>query len=116
MADRARRSTDGQGQCRRRVATSRRVVGAHGTAAAEALANQIGDELDEDHILPNMDDWEVFPREAAAVAMKAIEQGIAKIEMTYDEAFELATKMIKRSREQTQVMMDEGFIPPAPLD
>jgi malate dehydrogenase (oxaloacetate-decarboxylating) len=83
-------------------------------AAAEALAEQIGDDLDEDHILPNMDDWEVFPREAAAVAMKAIEQGIAEIEMTYDEAFEKATEMIRRSRQQTKVMMEEGFIPPAP--
>lgn len=83
-------------------------------AAAEALADQIGDDLDEEHILPNMDNWEVFPREAAAVAMKAIEQGIAKIELTYDEAFESATRMIKRSREQTQVMMQEGLIAPAP--
>jgi hypothetical protein len=32
-----------------------------------------------------MDDWDVFPREAAAVAMKAQEQGLARIEMTYDE-------------------------------
>jgi malate dehydrogenase (oxaloacetate-decarboxylating) len=83
-------------------------------AAAEALAEQIGDDLDEEHILPNMDDWEVFPREAAAVAMKAIEQGIAQIELTYDEAFETATRIIKRSREQTQAMMREGFIAPAP--
>ena len=30
-----------------------------------------------EHILPDMDDWEVFPREAAAVAMKAVEQDLA---------------------------------------
>jgi len=40
-------------------------------AAATALAEHVGDRLDEEHILPTMDDWEVFPREAAAVAMKA---------------------------------------------
>ena len=85
-------------------------------AAAQALADQIGDGLDDEHILPNMDDWEVFPREAAAVAMKAIEQGIAKINLTYDEAFDTATRMIKRSRAQTQVMMSEGFIAEAPKD
>ena len=85
-------------------------------AAAEALADQIGDRLSEDQILPNMDDWEVFPREAAAVAMMAIKQGLAKIELTYDEAFDTATRMIKRSREQTRVMMEEGFIAPAPID
>jgi malate dehydrogenase (oxaloacetate-decarboxylating) len=85
-------------------------------AAAEALADQIGDKLDSEHILPNMDDWEVFPREAAAVATKAIEQGIAKIQLTYDEAFETATRLIKRSRAQTEVMMREGFIAEAPID
>jgi len=85
-------------------------------AAAQALADQIGDKLNDEQILPNMDDWEVFPREAAAVAMTAIEQGIAKIHMTYDEAFENATRMIKRSREQTEVMMREGFIDEAPAD
>ena len=39
-------------------------------AAANALADHVGGNLDEEHILPNMDDWEVFPREAAAVAQK----------------------------------------------
>jgi malate dehydrogenase (oxaloacetate-decarboxylating) len=85
-------------------------------AAAEALANQIGDRLDEEHILPTMDDWEVFPREAAAVAMKAQEQGLARIEMSYDELFENATSIIRRSRELTQTMMAEDFIAKAPED
>ena len=85
-------------------------------AAAEALADQIGDKLDEEHILPDMDDWEVFPREAAAVAMKAIEQGVAQIILSYEEAFETATRLIKRSREQTQLLMDQGFIPEPPAD
>jgi malate dehydrogenase (oxaloacetate-decarboxylating) len=31
--------------------------------------------LDEEHILPRMDEWEVFPRTAVATAMKAQEQG-----------------------------------------
>ena len=63
-----------------------------------------------------MDDWEVFPREAAAVAMKAIEQGLAKKPMTYEQEFENATKIIRRSRQLTQMMMDQGFIPEAPED
>jgi malate dehydrogenase (oxaloacetate-decarboxylating) len=85
-------------------------------AAADALANQIGDRLDEEHILPTMDDWEVFPREAAAVAMKAQEQGLARIEMSYDELFEKATSIIRRSRELTQTMMAQDFIAKAPED
>lgn len=84
-------------------------------AAAEALANHIGDRMNEEHILPTMDDWEVFPREAAAVAMKAQEQGVARIAMTYDELYEHAHKVIKRSRDLTQLMMQEGFIAEAPV-
>jgi malate dehydrogenase (oxaloacetate-decarboxylating) len=85
-------------------------------AAAEAMANQIGDKLDEEHILPTMDDWEVFPREAAAVGMKAQEQGLARLQMSYDELFNHAAKIIKRSHELTQMMMNMGFIAEAPED
>jgi malate dehydrogenase (oxaloacetate-decarboxylating) len=83
-------------------------------AAAEALANHVGDKLDEEHILPNMDDWEVFPREAAAVAMKAQELGVARLTMSYNELFDNARKIIKRSRDMTHRLMEEEFIPTAP--
>jgi malate dehydrogenase (oxaloacetate-decarboxylating) len=84
--------------------------------AAQALADHVGDKLDADHILPNMDDWEVFPREAAAVAMKAVEQGLARILTTYEEEFERASTIIKRSRNLTQMMMEEHFIAEPPPD
>jgi malate dehydrogenase (oxaloacetate-decarboxylating) len=57
-----------------------------------------------------MDDWEVFPREAAAVGTKAIEQGLARINLSYDQLFKQATDIIARSRRLTQSMMDQGFI------
>ena len=85
-------------------------------AAAQAMANHVGDRLAPDFILPNMDDWEVFPKEAASVAMKAIEQGIARIECTYEEEFARASKIIKRSRDMTKRMMEEGFIAEPPAD
>jgi len=85
--------------------------------AAEELA-KVAEErgLQPDRILPTMDDWEVFPREAAAVAMKAIEQGIAHLTTTYEEELQRAGEMIKSARDVTQMLMDEGFIPPAPED
>jgi len=83
-------------------------------AAAQALADHVGDRLDEEHILPNMDDWEVFPREAAAVGVKAQEQGLARLKLSYDELYQHAHQMIKRSRELTQMMMREKFIAEAP--
>jgi malate dehydrogenase (oxaloacetate-decarboxylating) len=84
-------------------------------AAAEELAKMADERgLSDDNILPSMDDWEVFPREAAAVAMKAIEQGVARLETTYEEELERASEMIKTSRAMTQMLMREGFIPAAP--
>jgi malate dehydrogenase (oxaloacetate-decarboxylating) len=83
--------------------------------AAAQLADHIGDRLDEEHILPTMDDWEIFPREAAAVGMKAQEQGIALLEKTYDELYEGAKAMIKRSRDLTSLMMKEKFIEEPPV-
>jgi malate dehydrogenase (oxaloacetate-decarboxylating) len=85
-------------------------------AAADALADHVGDRLGPEFILPNMDDWEVFPREAAAVGMKAQEIGVARVPKTYDELYNHAHKVIKRSRDLTQLMMEQGFIQPAPED
>ncbi|NJC97069.1 MAG: malate dehydrogenase [Anaerolineales bacterium] len=85
-------------------------------AAAQAMANHVGDRIGPDFILPNMDDWEVFPKEAAAVAMKAIEQGLARIECSYEEEFERALKIIRRSRSMTKRLMEEGFIAEPPAD
>lgn len=83
-------------------------------AAAEALADFIGDGLDEEHILPSMEDWQVFAREAAAVGMKAQEQGVARLTLSYDELYQHAFEMISRSRNMTKMMMTEGFIAAAP--
>ncbi|MBI4674139.1 MAG: NADP-dependent malic enzyme [Chloroflexi bacterium] len=80
-------------------------------AAAHALADMAAKKgLTPDYILPNMDEWEVFPREAAAVAMKAQEQGVARTNKSYEQEFEHASAMIKRARDLTHVMMEEGFI------
>lgn len=80
-------------------------------AAADALAGMAQEKgLDEDYILPNMDEWEVFPREAAAVAAKAVEEGIALKPLTYDEELKNAERIIRRSRDITQTMMADGFI------
>jgi malate dehydrogenase (oxaloacetate-decarboxylating) len=80
-------------------------------AAAHALADMAAEKgLNPDYILPTMDEWDVFSREAAAVAAKAVEQGIAGCPATYEEEYRRAGEIIKRSRNVTQMMMDEGFI------
>ena len=83
-------------------------------AAALELAKVAEDRgLKQDYLVPTMDDWEVFPREAVAVGMKAIEQGVARITMTRDELMKKSTATIKHARELVQSLMKEGFIPPA---
>jgi malate dehydrogenase (oxaloacetate-decarboxylating) len=80
-------------------------------AAANALADMAVERgLDDEHILPSMDDWEVFPREAVAVAMQAQKEGLAQLETTPEAEYERASAMIRHARSMTQNMMDEGFI------
>ncbi|MGB8647530.1 MAG: NADP-dependent malic enzyme [Anaerolineae bacterium] len=80
-------------------------------AAATALADMAAKKgLDPDYITPTMDEWEVFPREAAAVAAKAVEQGLARKVLTYAQEYELAGRIIKGSRDLTEMMMKDGFI------
>jgi malate dehydrogenase (oxaloacetate-decarboxylating) len=84
--------------------------------AARELARCAEDRgLRDDYLIPTMDDWEVFPREAAAVGMKAVEQGLAlRTDATFQSLQENAKKIIKRSRQLTAMMMKEGFIAAPP--
>ncbi len=80
-------------------------------AAAHALADMASAKgLNPEYILPTMDEWDVFPREAAAVAVKAVEQGVAHIQTTYEEEYHHAAALIKNARDMTQLLMDEGLV------
>jgi malate dehydrogenase (oxaloacetate-decarboxylating) len=80
-------------------------------AAAHSLAElAVEHGLGPDYILPSMDEWEVYPREAAAVAAKAVEQGLARLTTTYVQEYERAGEIIRRSRDTTRIMMEQGLI------
>jgi malate dehydrogenase (oxaloacetate-decarboxylating) len=80
-------------------------------AAARELAKVAEDKgIHEDYIVPNMDEWEVFPREAVAVGSKAIEQGVARFNFPAEERLKMAEEIIRTARNQVQWMMKEGFI------
>ena len=57
-----------------------------------------------------MDEWDVYPREAAAVAAKAVEQGLARLTTTYVQEYQRASEIIRRSRDTTRIMMEQGLI------
>ncbi len=80
-------------------------------AAANELAKLAEERgLTTKNIVPTMDDWEVFPREATAVAAKAIEQGLARNKRSREEIYASARAIIKRAREETKFLMRSGFI------
>ena len=86
-------------------------------AAANEIAKCAKDKgLNEEYIIPAMNEWEVFPREAAAVGMQAIEEGVARINTTKEELYKKASSIIKRARDAVQFLMEKQIIPPAPED
>jgi malate dehydrogenase (oxaloacetate-decarboxylating) len=85
-------------------------------AAAEELAQCAWDKgANEDYLIPTMKEWEVYPRMAAAVGMKAIEQKVNRKTFTKDELIKMADEKIRRARLQLESLTEAGVIqlPPA---
>ena len=61
-------------------------------------------------ILPRMEEWEVFPREAVACALKSIEQGVARIKPSRQELYERASAIIRNARKSTELLMKHELI------
>jgi malate dehydrogenase (oxaloacetate-decarboxylating) len=84
-------------------------------AAAYELAKFAEEQgLHDDHIVPSMADTEVFVREAVAVGMKAVEQGVARENLTREELTKRSGKMIREAKQTVETLMKTGMIPPAP--
>jgi malate dehydrogenase (oxaloacetate-decarboxylating) len=86
-------------------------------AAATELARFAEERgITENDIVPKMDEWEVFPREAVACALQSIKEGVARVKLSRQELWERATHIIKTSRESTNLLMKKGLIPAPPKD
>ncbi len=84
-------------------------------AAVMELAKTAEDNgLSETYIVPTMDEWDVFPREAAAVGIAAINEGVARKKASKQELYDTAAYHIKRARNQTKMLMKTKFIRPRP--
>ena len=79
-------------------------------AAKELAACAPENGLNPEKILPTMDNWEVFPRVATAVALKAMEEGVANLKLSKEEIYQMAVEKIKRAQAQAKVLMDSGVI------
>jgi malate dehydrogenase (oxaloacetate-decarboxylating) len=85
-------------------------------AATELAAYAEERGMSEEDILPRMDEWEVFPREAVACALKSIEQGVARVKPSRDELYERASLIIRNARESTELLMRHGLIRQPPSE
>ena len=83
-------------------------------AAAKALADLGAKEANEKKVIPTMDQWELYPAEATAVGMKAIEQGVAKREWEEKDLYKHAEDIIRAARGSSEILYEKGFIPKAP--
>jgi len=83
-------------------------------AAAMELAKYAEENggINENRILPTMEEWEVYPRVAAAIAVRAVEEGVARKTTTYKEELERAREIIGNARKKVEVLFERGLIPP----
>ncbi|MBI9055053.1 MAG: NADP-dependent malic enzyme [Bacteroidales bacterium] len=63
-----------------------------------------------DNIMPKMDETEMFAHEAADVAMEAIKNGVARVNLTWDEVYNRTMEDINQTRDTIDMMMKKDFI------
>jgi malate dehydrogenase (oxaloacetate-decarboxylating) len=96
---------------------ARKITDEMAIAAAHSLAGYAEKRgINTEDIVPTMDEASVFPQEAADVAMQAIKDGVARVKMTWQEAFDKAKQDIDHARGLTRSMMDNGFIKAPPME
>jgi len=97
------------------IVKARKITDNMAIAAAHSLARYAEKRgITPENIVPNMNEADVFPEEAADVAMQAIADGVARNIISREEAFEIAAKDIKDARDIMHKLTDEGFIKQPP--
>lgn len=84
-------------------------------AARELAAAAEESGLSEERIVPRMDEWQVYPRVAAATAVQAQEQDLAQLRKSREEVEKEATQIIRRAREAVGALMDAGLTQSPPV-
>ncbi len=80
-------------------------------SAAYALADYAFQKgIHPDHIVPTMEDSDVFAKVAASVAVQAIADGVARLNISYEEAYQWAKSDIELSQQSTHLLIDQNLI------
>ena len=83
-------------------------------AARELAAHAEDRGLSAEHLLPTMEESEVFPHIATAVALEAVRLGLARRRLSRAEFLERARARMARPARLARVLADSGLIPPLP--
>jgi malate dehydrogenase (oxaloacetate-decarboxylating) len=83
--------------------------------ASKELASFAESQLSADHIIPTMDDWQVYARVAAAVGTEAQNEGLARKRISRRDLLRIASEKIEQTRRTMKVLLEKGIIaePPA---
>ena len=96
---------------------ARKITDNMAIAAAHSLANYAEKRgIDPENIVPTMDEADVFPVEAADVAMQAVKDGVARLEMDWEQVYNIASIDIKQARHSIHKLIEDGDIPTPPKE
>ncbi|MCL5736970.1 MAG: NADP-dependent malic enzyme [Actinobacteria bacterium] len=91
---------------------ARKITDEMAIAAAHSVADYVvkRNTLNPEHIMPTMQETEVFAEEAANVAMQAIKDGVARIDLSWEDVYSTTLADIKEARAMIDVLQEKGFI------
>ncbi|HRW63214.1 MAG TPA: malic enzyme-like NAD(P)-binding protein, partial [Bacteroidales bacterium] len=90
---------------------ARKITDEMAVTAAYSMANYAEKKgINPDYIMPKMDETDMFAYEAADVAMEAIKNGVARINLTWDQVFKQTMDDITQTRATIDMMMKNNFI------
>jgi len=90
---------------------ARKITDEMALAAAYSIAHYAEKKgIHPERIMPTMDETEVFAEEATAVAMEAMNNGVARINLTRDAVYETTLRDIKEARAIMDLLMKKEFI------
>jgi len=97
------------------LSRAKKVTDEMAIAASYSVANYAEKKgINPDYIMPTMDETEVFANEAADVAMEAKKNGVARLEINWQEVYNQTLADINEARSSMKLLMDEGFIKEPP--
>jgi malate dehydrogenase (oxaloacetate-decarboxylating) len=91
---------------------ARKITDEMAIAAAHAVADFAEKKkgINPDYIMPTMQETEVFAVEAAEVAMQAIKDGVARIELSWDEVYKTTLADVDEARAIIDLLQKNEFI------